>query len=554
MTGLVIDSFAGGGGASTGIEWALGRPVDIAINHDEDAIGLHAANHPCTEHLASNIWKVDPAVHCAGREVALLWASPDCRHHSKAKGGRPLERDVRDLAWVVVRWAHQVRPRIIALENVEEFADWGPLLADGRPCPARRGEIFGQFVAALKRLGYKVAWRELRACDYGAPTIRKRLFLIARRDGQPIRWPEPTHGPPDDPKVLAGLLKPWRTAAEIIDWAAPCPSIFDSREEIFAKYGLRAVRPLKIATLRRVARGVIRYVIEAADPFIVPITHRGDDRVHSIRDPLRTVTTASRGEMALAVPHLATMRNAEKPFNEVDRPTHTITAGGARLGLVSALVSRQFGQSIGHAASDPSATVTAGGGGKSALVAAFLAQHNTGLTGHDARKPLSTIVNKGCTQALVAAHMLSLKGSDRRDAPMEAPVATVCAGGGHAALVGAFLQKYYGTAVGQKADDPLAAVTTRDRFGLVTVAIAGESYVLDDIGMRMLSPRELFRAQGFPDDYVIDCRADGKALTKTASIRMAGNSVCPQVAAAVVAANLSAGRAAEPLAEEEAAA
>jgi DNA (cytosine-5)-methyltransferase 1 len=540
---LIIDSFAGGGGASLGIALALGRSPDVAINHDPQALSMHAANHPATLHLPHNVWKIDPVAVCRGRPVGLLWASPDCKHFSKAKGGKPVVRNIRDLAWVVVRWARQVKPRVICLENVEEFRSWGPLAADNRPCPDRKGETFKRWVGELTRLGYRVEHRELRACDYGAPTIRKRLFLVARCDDRPIVWPKPSHGDPKSDAVKAGKLKPWRTAAEIIDWSLPCPSIFLTKEEAKA---LGVKRPLADATMARIAKGVKRYVLNAAEPFVISVAH-GDSRSrreYPIGDPLGTVTGGGRshglvaaslvrhfgasigssadapvgtvtagggGKTALVAAHLMTMRNSQKPFNGADEPTHTITSGGAHL----------------H------------------LVAAFLAQHNTEMVGHKASEPVSTIVQKGCTQAVVSAGLVSLKGADRRGSAPDAPHPTVTAQGCHSADVRAFLVKYYGEGgTDQSAADPLHTVPTKARFGLVT--IAGETYEIADIGMRMLTPRELFRAQGFPDSYSIDRGADGVALTQSAQIRMCGNSVSPPVAAALVAANYVADQAAAP--------
>jgi DNA (cytosine-5)-methyltransferase 1 len=544
MTELIVDSFAGGGGASTGIEMALGRSPDIAINHDAEALAMHERNHPRTLHLAHNIWKVDPAAATAGRPVGLLWASPDCKHFSKAKGGKPVSRNIRDLAWVVVRWAKQVRPRVIILENVEEFRTWGPLGADGMPCQARRGQTFEAWVAELRRLGYRVEWRELRACDYGAPTIRKRLFLIARRDGRPIVWPQPTHGAPGAAGVLAGALKPWRTAAEIIDWSIPCPSIFLSREEGRA---IGVNRPLAEATMARIAKGVRRYVIDAASPFIVPITHTGSDRVNAIDEPLRTVTTAHRGEHALVAPYLVP-RYGERPgqaprTRSVEEPMPVVvpTANGGSLAAV--YMAQHYTGQTGREAEAPLSTIVHRGT-QQAIVAAFLAQHNTDMVGHRAEAPVSTIVGKGCTQAVVSAGMVNLRGSDRRGSSIEAPSATVTGGGTHLAEVRAFIVKYYGADQDPRLDDPLHTATTKARFGLVHVH--GEPYEIVDIGMRMLTPRELFRAQGFPDSYVIDQRADGTPITKTAQIRMCGNSVCPPLAAALVAANYSADEAARP--------
>lgn len=517
MRELIIDSFAGGGGASTGISLALGRGPDYAINHDVEALAMHAANHPETVHLSKNIWHVDPMEVVGRRPVGLAWFSPDCKHFSKAKGGKPVKREIRDLAWTVVLWAKRVRPRVIILENVEEFADWGPLIAtvEGKwkPCPDRCGATFNRWVGELRRLGYRVEWRELRACDYGAPTIRKRLFLIARRDGAKIVWPAPTHGKPTDPDVIAGRKLPWRTAAEIIDWSLPCPSIFMTKAEAFI-YGLetgqKVNRPLADATMARIAKGVQRYVLDAAKPFLVPVTHQGDERIYDIDEPLRTITTAQRGEQALVAPFMVPRygeRLGQEPRTQsVDVPTATVVP-------------------------------TANGG---SLVAAFLAQHNLGVVGHKAEDPLSTITGRGTQQAVVSAGLLHMKGSDRRMSGPDEPARTVTAGGWHQAEVRAFLMKYYGTG-GQDQDcaDPLHTASTRARFGLVLVE--GEPYEIVDIGMRMLSVRELFRAQGFPDSYIVDrgVMPDGReiALTKTASIRMCGNSVCPPMAEALVRAN-----------------
>lgn len=496
---IVVDNFAGGGGASAGIEQALGRAVDIAINHDREAVAMHAANHPGTRHHCEDVWSVDPREATGGKPVGLAWFSPDCTFHSKARGGKPFRdrnkaRRRRGLAWVVIRWAKAVRPRVICLENVEEFADWGPLLDDGQPCPLRKGFTFRRWLKQLQNIGYEVDLRELRACDYGAPTIRKRLFIIARCDGLPIQWPAPTHG--------HGLL-PYRTAAECIDWSIPCPSIFDRD------------RPLVDATLRRIARGVHKYVIAAADPFIVPITHTGSDRVHSIREPVRTITTAARGELALAVPTLIQSGYGERCNQAprvpgLDKPLGTVVAGGT----------------------------------KHALVAAFLAKHYGGheTPGQAANAPLGTVTTVD-HHAVVAGHLLNMHGSDRRARALNEPAPTTCAGGNHAALVAALMAPYYGSGSGQTGRDlrdPAPTVTSKDRLQLVTVEIDHQTYVLDDIGMRMLAPRELYRAQGFPDNYVIDVTLDGKRLSKSAQVRMCGNGVCPPIAAAIVAANFAA--------------
>jgi DNA (cytosine-5)-methyltransferase 1 len=587
MKEITVVGFAGGGGSCEGIKMALGYSPTVALNHDEVAVAMHTANHPDTIHYCQNIWKAVPTevlrevqkkLHLKRLpKIGLAWFSPDCKHFSKAKGGKPVEKRIRDLAWVILGWAklpRSQRPRIIKVENVEEFIGWGPLGADGLPDPARSGEYFRRWVNEFKRRGYKAEWREIVAANKGSPTTRKRLFIIFRNDGLPIVWPEDTHAKPTSPFVIAGKRAPWRTAAEIIDWSLPCPSIFDTSEEIKAKYGIRAIRPLAENTLARIARGVQRYVIGAAEPFIVPITHTGDDRVHGLDEPLRTVTTAHRGEHALITPFLAGVgsRAGQSPERPINGPAPTVTATKRGQHAIITPFVTKFNKGVtGHRADEPLHTITTshsethpGGcstfgvvtpflvknnhalgtcvdGQKHALVAAFLAQHNTDMVGHDVREPLSTIVQKGCTQAVVSAGLVNLKGSDRRQASVEAPMQTQCAGGWHIAEVRAFLTKFHRDG-GQLAscDDPMHTVPCTDSFGLVTVMIGGEPYAIVDIGMRMLTPRELFRAQGFPDNYIIDrgLFADGwRPITKTDQIRMCGNSVCPQVAAALVAAN-----------------
>jgi len=506
----IIDSFAGGGGTATGIEMALGRSPDIAVNHDEAALAMHAANHPDTLHLSENIWQVDPFDVIHGRRIGLAWFSPDCKHFSKAKGGKPVKKNIRDLAWVVVRWARlrePMKPRVIIVENVEEFLTWGPLV-DGKPDPERKGEEFQKWIRELRRLGYKVEHREQRACDYGAPTIRKRLFIIARCDGQPIVWPEPTHGRPTDPDVLSGKKLPWRTAAECIDWSLPCPSIFDTRAQIMDKYGLVANRPLAPNTLARVARGVKRYVIDAKEPFFIHVQHGSNPNgTMPSSEPMRTITAHPKG------------------------------GGIALVQPVLGFIQRDFGNSTGHPASDPLATITAGGGGHAAIVAAFMAQHNTGVTGHPVDRPLSTLTQRGTQQQVVATYLMSMKGTQRSARSIEEPLAAITAGGLHATQVCAFLTKYYGTDQSPELGEPFHTVTTKDRFSLVTVNVGGVPHVIYDIGMRMLSARELFNAQGFPDDYIIDLDLNGKPLTKTAKVEKCGNSVCPPHAAAIIGAN-----------------
>lgn len=758
MTGLIIDNFAGGGGASTGIEQALGRAIDVAINHDGEALAMHQQNHPGTHHVRNNIWQIDPREVTGGRPVQLAWFSPDCKHHSKAKGGKPREKSIRDLAWVVVLWAQKVKPDCIMLENVEEFRTWGPLDEEGQPIKARAGETFTKWTNALRRAGYRVQFKELRACDYGAPTTRKRLFLIARGDGKPIRWPKATHGKPGTPDVLRGKLQSYRTAADIIDWSIPCPSIFER------------ARPLKENTLRRIAHGIMRFVVNNPKPFIVPtchtkggssfhpgdepvrtittakggelavvqpflapLTHHGSaDRSYSTEAPTPTVTGAHRGEMAVIVPHVTKFRGGAIG-HAADEPLHTVTAnsfikrpgGSTPLGVVAATVSpvivgcggrraqsnpvgpeqpfptitakndacivaatieRQFGNSAGGAVDVPLPTTTAGGGGKSALVTATMAplqhgerrpgetpreqaidaplstiatggkhavvtatmvqtgygerdgqapraleveaplgtvvaggakhaavtalvtkfsensrghspdeplhtvmagaprhgvvcahieqanggpnnrslagrkadeplstvtvkgsqqrlicahvaQHNGGKIGREADAPISTITEAGRQQQIVTSNLVKLRGTCRDGQPVDEPAPTITGGGTHIAEVRAFLLKYYGSDQDPQLADPLHTVTTKDRHALVIVTIEGEEYVITDIGMRMLSPRELFNAQGFPPTYIIEFDHAGKRMTKTAQIRMCGNSVCPPMSRALVAAN-----------------
>lgn len=453
---LVVVNFAGGGGACSGIVQAIGRPIDIAINHDPEALAMHKANHPQTSHYPSDVFDVEPLKVTRGQPVGLAWFSPDCKHFSKAKGGKPVSKKIRGLAWVVIRWAKTVKPRVIMLENVEEFQDWGPLLTDGSPCKQRKGLTFRRWCAQLQNCGYKIEYRQLMACDYGAPTIRKRLFLIARCDGRPIVWPAPTHG---------NGRTPHRAAAECIEWKLPCPSIFEPGRDLVEN------------TLRRIARGIRRYVMDDPNPFIV--TQLGTSASHldaasrSVDEPLRTVC-ASRGvHHSLVAATLINTRNGERlgqspRVRDIREPYQTVTAQGSQGALVTAFLARHYG---GHE-----------------------------NDGQSLRLPMHTVTTKD-----------------------------------HHALVYAFLLKYYGTDQNPRLDQPMHTVTTKDRFAIVMVR--GESYYISDIGMRGLTPRELFRAQGFDDGYIIDPIYNGKRLTKTAQVRMAGNSVCPPVSAALVAAN-----------------
>lgn len=363
---IIVDNFAGGGGASTGIEMATGLSVDIAINHDPAAIAMHKANHPDTEHYCESVWDVDPVKAVKGRPVGLAWFSPDCKHFSKAKGGKPVEKKIRGLAWVAVRWAATVRPRVIMLENVEEFKTWGPL-KDGHPDISKKGRTFKSFINALKKLGYEVDWRELRACDYGAPTIRKRFFLIARCDGRPIVWPAATHGEPNSPEVKSGKLKTWRTAAEIIDWSIGTPSVFERK------------KPLAENTMRRIARGLKKFVIDNPAPFIAPVKPSGNDNRNLVSAFLTSYYTE-------------TTKNEVRGVSLND-PLHTITAGGNRFGLVTSHMIKFRGQNIGHPVTEPLHTITAGGT-HLGEVRAFLMAYYGASVGQGLNEPLHTITTR----------------------------------------------------------------------------------------------------------------------------------------------------------------
>lgn len=541
---IVVDNFAGGGGASTGIEMAIGRSVDIAINHDPAAIAMHRANHPETEHYCESVWDVDPREVTKGRPVGLAWFSPDCKHFSKAKGGKPVEKSIRGLAWVAVRWAATVKPRVIMLENVEEFTTWGPITSDGYPDKKQKGRTFRSFVNALRRHGYKVEWRELRACDYGAPTIRKRLFMVARCDGKAIVWPEPTHGAPDSPEVLAGKRKPWRTAADIIDWSIPCPSIFESAEEIKEKLGVKVVRPLAENTLRRIARGLKRFVIDNANPFVIKVNHNGDQfRGQSVEEPIQTIT--AKNGWGVVTPYIArigqTGFGGDRLQYETGKPLTTITTKAEHLLVSPTLIEIGYGEGPGQAPRAPGlhkplGTVVAGGK-KHALVSAFIAKHYGGVTGVEADTPFPTITMRGTQNQLVTSHLVKLRGTCQDGQAVTEPMPTITAGGLHVGEIRAFLLKYYGSDDnGQSLDSPLHTITTKDRFGLVT--IEGVDYQIVDIGMRMLKPRELFGANGFPSDYIIDVDADGKKYSESAQVARCGNAVPPPFAKALVNANL----------------
>jgi len=594
---IIVDLFAGGGGASEGLKQALGIDPALAYNHDELAIGMHAANHPLTSHHREDIWHADPRVDVAGRPIGWFHASPDCTHFSQAKGGQPRSRKTRALSWVVLKWigmllrADQLNdtntaPRIFSMENVWQILTWGPLVAkrckdNGRvlkmdgtvaapgervpvenqqlvPDKRHSGRTWQQFVVALRALGYRVEWKKLVASDYGAGTSRERLFLLGRRDDQPIVWPAATHGP--------GLSQlPRVTAADCLDFSITCPSIFTRK------------RPLADATMRRIAKGVMRHVITSADPFIVPVTHQDADRVHGIHDPLRTITAANRGELMLAEPALAPFiaehANASNQRTmAADEPLRTVCAGvkGGHFSAVTPVlagVGGRAGQSEPRSGGEPLYTMTTKA--DTALVAPCLIQmgHGEGKTPgkrfshgiNDVQGPLGTIVASGGGQGLMSAFLEQANGGfyegGGRDA--RAPMSTITSSGSQQQLVttdlavlspeqeagalrvAAFLVKYYGTGANVPTlREPLDTVTTRDRMALVTVVIKGTPYVIVDIGLRMLKPHELFRAQGFPKDYIIDRTANGTPLSTTAAVRMVGNSVSPPPIAALARANL----------------
>lgn len=573
---LIVDNFAGGGGASTGIEMATGYSVDIAINHDPEAIKMHKANHPNTKHYCENVWAVDPVKACKGHPVALAWFSPDCKHFSKAKGGKPKDKNIRGLAWVACRWAGLVRPRVIMLENVEEFKTWGPLGRRHHPIKAKQGETFQKFVQQLTDLGYEVQFRDLIAADYGAPTMRKRFFMIARCDGKPIVWPEPTHAPADSEEVKAGLKKPYVGAYTQLDFSLPCPSIFDTSEEIKEKYGIRAVRPLAQKTMDRIARGFIKFVLNNPKPFIIQCNHGGERRPNDIREPMPTITgkhgygivepymvqigqtgftkdrskdvreplttIVSKNEHCLIEPMLAPYmgtNTTNHPGGNCRDPIHTITTGNQQC-LISPTLIQYHSETAkdevrGQLIEEPIMTVDSSN--RYGLVTSFLHKYYDGGykgAGESMEKPLPT-VTAWDHNSVVTANLIQMNNHcDGRD--MRDPIPTITAGDGHFGEVRAFLVKYYGQGTGQDLKEPLDTIPTHDRFGLVT--IKGVDYQIVDIGLRMLEPRELYGCQGFPDDYIIDHDYTGKTYPRSEQVRRCGNAVCPPIPAALVRANL----------------
>ena len=606
---IIVDNFAGGGGASTGIELATGRPVTIAINHDPDAILMHQTNHPYTTHYQESVWDIDPEKVCMGRPVGLAWFSPDCKHFSKAKGGKPVEKKIRGLAWIVLRWAGTVRPRVIMLENVEEFQTWGPV-RKGKPVKSKAGQTFQKFIKQITALGYAVEFRELVAADYGAPTTRKRFFMIARCDGKPIVWPEPTHAPADSDEVKAGKKLPWRAAAEIIDWSLPCPSIFETKEQIKEQYGLSAIRPLKPNTMRRIIRGVDKFTIKSGKPFIVQCNHSGDGHINSPETPLGTVLAKHTEGIASPVIAPITLSNTGGSVgSDVGCPVHTVrTAGGQlltapslmaigqtgggdrcrtiadpihtqvskaeecllspsliqyhteqsdhvrasgltapintidaanRYGLSSACLVEYFGNGNPLNVGTPLHTVTAKD--REALTTANLCKYYGGVVGADMSDPLPTVTAID-HNALEVAHVCKFKGQDIGQGP-ETPLHTITASPGEFATVKMMVAQY------QEGADlrhwPKIRELLNEYCGyklqeneVILLCIAGIWYFIADIGLRMLTPRELYAANGAPADYIIDHDYTGAAYGKAKQVARCGNMVPPPFSEALVRVNL----------------
>lgn len=541
---IIVDNFAGGGGASTGIELATGRPIAIAINHDPNAILMHETNHPYTVHLQTSVWDVDPVEVCAGRPVGLAWFSPDCKHFSKAKGSALVDRNIRGLAWIVLRWAGTVRPRVIILENVEEFKTWGPV-RKGNPVKSKNGRTFRKWLSQLEALGYKVEHRELIAADFGAPTTRKRFVLIARCDGQPIRWPERTHAPRNSEEVKSGKCLPWRSAAEIIDWSAPMYSIFATKAEIKNKYGVNAVRPLADNTLRRVIRGVAKFTIKSGKPFIVDCNHGGDGHARETIEPLNTVTGKYTGGICVTEFAPFTFSNTGGSVGAgADEPVHTVRTSGGQILAAANLMS--IGQTGGgnriRDISDPAPTAVSKQ--EACLVTANLMQYHTEKAEtvrasnlNDALPTVTAIDHN----ALTAAHIVEFKGQDIGQCP-DKPLRTITASAGEFGIAAVRAARYTpGAALGYWPDvrsllNKYCGYHLADDE-ILLLAVCGIWYYIHDISLRMLTPRELYNAMGFPPDYIIDRDYTGKPYPKTQQVARCGNAVCPPMASAVVRAN-----------------
>lgn len=532
---IIVDNFAGGGGASTGIELACGRPVTIAINHDPDAILLHKTNHPYTEHLQASVWDVDPEKVCRGRKVGLAWFSPDCKHFSKAKGAALVDRNIRGLAWIVLRWAGTVRPDVILLENVEEFVTWGPV-RKGRPVKRKAGQTFRQWKKQLEDLGYKIEHRVLVAADYGAPTTRKRFVLVARCDGKPVAWPERTHAPRNSPEVLAGKLKPWRSAAEIIDWSIPGYSIFQSKEEIKALYGAAVVRPLAENTLRRVIRGVDKFTLKSGEPFLVECNHTGGGHIVDVRDPYKTITAKHTGGVVSPVLiQYHTEQTEGVRANGLDHPMNTVDASN-RYGLVSANLVEYYGNGNPLDARDPMHTATSHD--RESLVAVHIQKYFSGVIGARAEDPLPTVTAID-HNSICAAEIAEFKGVDIGQ-DCRKPLRTITAGGGEFGVVRVTLRR-----AGNMGYWPQVRALLNRYCGYdladnecLVLMIGGVGYYIADITLRMLTPRELYNAMGFPPDYQIERDYLGNAYPKSKQVARCGNAVCPPLAEAMVRANL----------------
>lgn len=572
---IIVDNFAGGGGASTGIELATGRPVTIAINHDPAAILMHKTNHPYTEHLQASVWDVDPVKVCAGRPVGLAWFSPDCKHFSKAKGSALVDRNIRGLAWIVLRWAGTVRPRVIILENVEEFTTWGPV-RKGKPVKSKQGQTFKKWLFQLRELGYKVEYNELVAADYGAPTTRKRFVLIARCDGKPIVWPERTHAPAGSELVKSGKCKPWRAAAEIIDWTVPMYSVFESKQEIKEKYGVNAVRPLADNTMKRIIRGVDKHTIKSGDPFLVQC--KFDNSPQDIRRPLTTITSVGAHEIVDPVLSPFTFSNTGSSAGaSADDPVGTVRTAGGQILAAANLIQYHTEQTENVRSSDLADPLqTVDGSNRHGLVSAHLVEYySTGrplnikeplhtVTGHDREAmvsavihpihdggykgkgnkpdiPLNTVTSSG-GMMLAAHHITEFKGQDIGQR-MDKPLRTITAGGGEFAVVGTEIRNYEpGSDLGYWPEirallNRHCGYTLADNEVLL-LKINGRLWFISDITMRMLTPKELYAAMGFPPDYIIDRDYTGRPYPKNAQVARCGNAVCPQMASAVVRANM----------------
>lgn len=543
---IIVDNFAGGGGASTGMELATGKPVAIAINHDPAAILMHRTNHPYTEHLQASVWDVDPEKVTGGRPVGLAWFSPDCKHFSKAKGSALVDRNIRGLAWIVLRWAGTVRPRVIILENVEEFQTWGPV-RKGKPIKKKSGETFRKWKQQLSDLGYEIDQRELVAADFGVPTTRKRFYLIARCDGKPIVWPEPTHAPRDSDAVKNGKKKPWKSAAEIIDWNQPMYSIFSTRAEIKEKFGVNVVRPLADNTMRRIIRGVDKFTLKSGQPFLVP-TGYGErsgqkPRVHNISDPLPTVVSSGKHNLVRPMMAPATFSNTGGSVGSpAENPVGTIRTAGGQVLAAANLIQYHTEQTENVRANGlKNPLPTADGSNRYGFVAANLVEYFSNGRPLDISEPMHTATSHD-REALTAAHVAEFKGKDIGQ-KIQRPLRTVTAQGGTFGLCGTEIRTYEDGADFGHWPEIRELLNQYCGYQLksneiILLTIGGKDWFLCDISMRMLTPRELYSAMGFPPDYKIDRDYTGKPYPKNQQVARCGNAVCPGMAEALTRANV----------------